>query len=143
MRNQVSMRAGIVRGEEVIRYPADEIRLLGIDHGNVQVVEYLSTDREGPPQHAHAWDEIEIVIDGEVEFTVGDQTALGGPGTVQFLPANVPHSVRVPAGRARLIYVTIGPPYDGFAREMARLQKRGAPLPEIAQTAARFGVTLA
>jgi hypothetical protein len=46
MRNQVSMRAGIVRGEEVIRYPADEMRLLGIDHGNVQVVEYLSTDRE-------------------------------------------------------------------------------------------------
>ncbi len=141
--NQVEIQPGVVRGEETIHYPADEIHLRGIGHGNVQVVEYVSQDREGPPRHAHEWDEIEIVIDGDVEFTVGDTVTLVGPGAVQYLPAGVPHTVRVPAGEARVVMVTIGPAYDGFAREMARLFASGAPLTEIAATASRFGVTLA
>jgi quercetin dioxygenase-like cupin family protein len=141
--NQAEMRAGIVRGEEVIRYPTDEIFLRGIGHGNVQVIEYISTDRDGPPRHSHEWDEIEIVIEGEVEFTVGEEVTIGGPGTVQFLPAGVAHTVRIPHGTARLVYVTIGPPYDAFAREYARLIEAAAPLGEIVERAATFGVRLA
>ncbi len=94
------MDAGVVRGEEVVRYPADQIFLRGIGQGNVQVMEYVSTDREGPPVHTHEWDEIEIVIDGEAEFRVGNEVTTGGRGTVQFLPAGVPHAVRVPLGEA-------------------------------------------
>lgn len=41
------------------------------------------------------------------------------------LPAGVAHSVRVPEGSARLLYVTIGAPYDGFARELAALYASG------------------
>ena len=44
---------------------------------------------------------------------------------------------------ARLIQVSIGAPYDGFAREMSRLMNGGAPLEEIADAANRFGVRLA
>ncbi len=142
MQNQVSMLPGVMRGEEMISYPSDQIYLRGIGHGNVQVIEYWSTDRAGPPRHAHAWDEVEVVIDGEVEFEVGDETVSGGPGTVQFLPAGVPHSVRVREGEARLIFVTIGAPYDDFAREMARLQEEGSVPETIAARAWDFGVTL-
>lgn len=137
------MLPGVMRGDEVISYPTDEIHLRGVGHGNVQVIEYTSADRHGPPLHAHGWDEIEIVVDGQVEFRVANTVVLGGPGTVQFCPAGVPHSVRVPQGSARLVYVTIGPPYDGFAREMARLMGEGAPLSTIAERAGAFGVTLA
>lgn len=143
VKNKVEMTAGVVRGEELVEYPTDVIYLRGVDHGNVQVMEYFSTDRSGPPPHAHAWDEIEVVIDGLVEFQVGAETTRGGPGTVQFLPAGVPHAIRVPEGEARLIYVTIGPPYDGFAREMARMSASGAPMDEVAARAAIYGVTLA
>jgi quercetin dioxygenase-like cupin family protein len=141
--NQVDMHAGVVRGEETIHYPADEIKLRGVDHGNVQVVEYVSRDRDGSPLHAHQWDEIEVVIDGEVEFTIGDSVTLAGPGSVQYLPAGTPHTVQVPEGDAQVVMVTIGPPYDGFAREMARLFTSKAPLADIGAAAARFGVTLA
>jgi quercetin dioxygenase-like cupin family protein len=141
--NHVEMHAGVVRGEETIRYPSDEIHLRGVGHGNVQVVEYLSTDRDGSPRHTHEWDEIEVVISGEVEFTVGDDVTTCGPGSVQYLPAGVPHTVRVPVGEARVLMVTIGPSYDGFAREMARLFATNAPLSEIGAAANRFGVTLA
>jgi quercetin dioxygenase-like cupin family protein len=141
--NEVEMEAGVVRGEETIRYPADEIHLRGVGHGNVQVAEYVSTDREGSPRHAHGWDEVEVVIEGQVEFTVGDVVTLAGPGTVQFLPAGTPHTVRVPEGEARVLMVTIGPPYDGFAREMAQLFASNAPLADIGAAADRYGVALA
>lgn len=41
------------------------------------------------------------------------------------LPAGATHSVRFPKGTAKLLYVTIGPPYDGLARERAALYASG------------------
>ncbi len=108
----VQMTAAVVDGNhfETVHYPGDEILLRVTNGGNVQVVEYYSTDRDGPPAHNHPWHEIEFVIEGEVEFYQQGAWTRGGPGTVQMLPAGVAHSVRVPRGRARLLYVTIGEP---------------------------------
>jgi quercetin dioxygenase-like cupin family protein len=127
---------------EIIRYPDDEIRLLAVGRGDVQVVEYSSMDRAGSPPHSHPWDEVEIVVEGRAEFLVGQTWTAGGPGTVQLLPRGVGHSTRIPEGTARIMMITIGAPYDRFAREMATLFEAGAALPEIAEAAARHGVTL-
>ena len=138
--------AVVLRGEdaEVIRYPSDEIRLRAAGHGDIQVADYVSEDRDGPPAHRHPWDEAQIVVEGYVEFRIGDADWVGGgSGTVQLLPRGVPHSVRVPDGTARIIQVSVGPPYDGFARDMSRLMLAGAPLPDIVAAAERHGVTLA
>jgi hypothetical protein len=81
-------------------------------------------------------------MDGEVEFLLGDSWHGGGSGTVQLLPRGVPHSVRVPTGTARIVQVSIGPPYDGFARDMARLFAAGAPMAEIVEAAGRHRVQL-
>lgn len=90
------------------------------------MIEYISTDREGPPPHFHPWHEVEIVVEGEVEFYVNGQWTRGGPGTVQMLPAGASHSVRVPEGTARLLYVTIGAPYDGMAFDLRARAKQKA-----------------
>jgi quercetin dioxygenase-like cupin family protein len=137
--------AVVLPGEqaELISYPADEIWLRAVGHGDVQVADYRSEDRDGPPAHSHPWDEAQIVVDGEAEFRIGDgDWVRGGSGTVQLLPKGVPHAIRVPAGSARLIQVSIGPPYDGFARDMARLFSEGAGLPKIVEAADRHGVRL-
>ena len=42
----------------------------------------------------------------------------------------------------RIIQVSIGAPYDGFARDMARLFAAGAPLGEIVAAANKHGVQL-
>jgi quercetin dioxygenase-like cupin family protein len=128
---------------EVVHYPTDEIRLRAVGHGDVQVADYVSEDRDGPPAHSHPWDEAQIVVDGEVEFSIGGgEWVRGGSGTVQLLPRGVSHSLRVPEGSARIIQVSIGPPYDGLARDMARLFSRGAPLEEVVEAAGRHGVRL-
>jgi quercetin dioxygenase-like cupin family protein len=141
----VQMSAGVTAGDqfETVRFPDDEIILRVSRGGNVQVIEYISTDRDGPPPHFHPWHEVEFVIEGEVEFFVNGQWTRGGPGTVQMLPAGDSHSVRVPSGTARLLYVTIGAPYDGMARELAALYAAGtADLPGIVEIAHRHGVRL-
>lgn len=142
---EVQMTAGITTGDqfETVHYPDDEIRLRVTSGGNVQVIEYISTDRDGPPPHSHQWHEVEFVIEGEVEFYVNGQWTRGGPGTVQMLPAGSSHSVRVPTGTARLLYVTIGPPYDSLARELSSLYASGkADLTSIVEIAHRHGLRL-
>lgn len=142
---EVQMTAGVTPGDqfETVHYPDDEIRLRITQGGNVQVIEYISADREGPPAHSHRWHEVEFVIEGEVEFYVNGQWTRGGPGTVQMLPAGAAHSVRVPQGTARILYLTIGPPYDGLARELSALYATGqADLPSILAIASRHGLQL-
>ena len=128
---------------ELVSYPADEIWLRAVGHGDVQVADYRSEDRDGPPTHSHPWDEVQIVVEGEAEFRVGTADWVrGGSGTVQLLPQGVAHSIRVPTGVARIIQVSIGAPYDAFAREMALLFGQGAPLEQVVEAAARHGVRL-
>lgn len=127
---------------ELVRYPADDILLRVVDRGDVQVTEYVSVDREGGPPHRHEWHEIEYVIEGTVEFWLDGTWHAAGPGSVQVLPAGIPHTVRVPEGTARVLMVTIGAPYDRFARDLAALGEDPAPA-DVVATAGRHGVTLA
>lgn len=145
MKIEVQMTSRVIDGNdfETVRYPADDIHLRVTQGGNVQVTEYESTDREGPPPHYHLWHEIEYVIEGYVEFYVNGEWKGGGPGTLQMLPPGAAHSVRIPDGKARLLMITIGAPYDGFARELSALYASGeADLAGIVATANRWGVRL-
>ncbi|MDH5314102.1 MAG: hypothetical protein OEW66_09745 [Actinomycetota bacterium] len=49
------------------------------------------------------------------------------------LPREVAHSVRIPRDEARLIQVSVGAPYDGFARDMAASFAEGATLERIGE----------
>lgn len=145
MTTDVKMTPAIIDGREfeTVHYPTDHIHLRLTQGGNVQVVEYESTDRDGPPAHYHPWAEIEYVIEGHVEFYVNGEWKGGGPGTLQMLPPGAAHSVRIPEGSARLLMITIGAPYDGFARELSALYASGTvDLAGVVAIANRWGVRL-
>jgi quercetin dioxygenase-like cupin family protein len=58
-------------------------------------------------------DKFYFVLEGEGEFTVGDETRRAGPGTAVLAPAGVPHGVRN-AGEGRLsLLVGIAPAPGG------------------------------
>ena len=106
----------------------------------VALVEGVSQDREWPPFHSHPWDELTDVVEGEVEFRVGDTTDTGGPGTVAALPRGVPHTLRVLEGTARYLMVTLGAPAIPFLREVGALYAQGPTLERLVEVAGRHGV---
>ncbi len=51
------------------------------------------------PEHAHN-DQWGVVLEGSMEFTIDGVQRTYTRGDSYFIPANVPHSVRIPAGAA-------------------------------------------
>jgi mannose-6-phosphate isomerase-like protein (cupin superfamily) len=77
------------------------------------------------PGHIHTReDESWYVIEGELEFQVGDQEATAGPGTLVYAPRDVPHRYHVSKAPARyLLFFTPGGIEPLFG-EVAELQKK-------------------
>lgn len=56
----------------------------------------------GPRLHRHPYDEVFVVQEGRVTFTVGDETVEATGGQIVVVPAGQPHKfVHVGPGRAR------------------------------------------
>ena len=106
----------------------------------VAVVEGVSEDREWVQFHSHPWDELTYVVDGEMEFRVGDTHAIGKAGTIVALPRDVPHSLRVPTGTARYLMVTLGAPSVAFLQEIGKAYAEGPTLERLIEIAGRHGV---
>jgi quercetin dioxygenase-like cupin family protein len=47
------------------------------------------------PLHQHVHETIDILQEGEMEMTIGDDTVFMTAGTVVKVPSNVPHSARI------------------------------------------------
>src|SRR5262249_55940172 len=55
----------------------------------------------------HESDEVAWVLAGEFTFKIGDEVAVGGPGTCAFMPRNVPHAWKntgTDTGRVLFLY---------------------------------------
>lgn len=46
------------------------------------------------PTHQHPHEQLSYVLSGRIDFTVGGETRVMGPGDCALIPGNVPHSVR-------------------------------------------------
>lgn len=60
----------------------------------------------GPPPHHHGWDEAFYVLEGTVDFGVGERTLTATAGTFVHLPAGTSHWFRFGAGGGRMISLT-------------------------------------
>lgn len=92
------METGIASRAEAERIPGaggDELLLRLVTGGDdpVTVIEGISVDREWAPRHAHPWDELTYVLEGVMEFRIGDQQVVGEAGTLVSLPRGAPHSL--------------------------------------------------
>ncbi len=71
----------------------------------------------GPPLHVHpGFDETFLTLDGRLEMTVGDESAVLTPGATAYVGGDVPHTFRNPDGEpARFLLVcTPGAMVDYF-----------------------------
>jgi quercetin dioxygenase-like cupin family protein len=71
-------------------------------NGQFWALEGLADQRMAVPLHAHSReDELWYVLEGEIAFTVGGETRVGGPGTFVYIPRNVPHTFQIRSATAR------------------------------------------
>lgn len=143
------LRPGVLRPDAGERFPGagGDAMLLRFETDGadpVAWVEDTSEDHEWVPFHTHPWDELEYVLEGEMEFRVGDERASGGPGTLVSIPRGVPHTLRVtPGGRARFVMVTLGAPSATFLQEIGRVYAEGPTTERLIEVAGRHGLALA
>ena len=81
-------------------------------HGGIDVVDHRVPPGYAPPRHIHRdQDEIFFVIDGSFQVHCADRTWTAGPGSLVFLPRDVPHGFTVSddgPGRTLLINAPAG-----------------------------------
>lgn len=84
----------------------------------------------GPPQHRHArHDEGFYVVSGTAQFTVGDQTYVGGQGTLVMVPPGAPHTFGNPGDQPVVLLNTFTPDlYVQYFRDLQAMMAAGQPL---------------
>ena len=73
--------------------------------GTMTVLETVVTPGDGPPLHVHVQaDEAVYVLEGEIDFRVGDDVYENRPGSFVFIPRGTPHTFQnVGSGAARML----------------------------------------
>ncbi|MFA9272756.1 MAG: cupin domain-containing protein [Baekduiaceae bacterium] len=89
--------------------------------GRLTALENTIAPGDGPPVHVHeAQDEIWLVLEGELEFRIGEEEADAPTGTFVYVPRGVPHAFRNPGDTPARLLVLFTPAgmerfFDAFA----------------------------
>ena len=84
----------------------------GSEHGgvNVSFLIIAAPPGSGPQLHSHPYDEVFIVQEGQVTFTVGDETLKATGGQIVIVPAGTPHKfVNSGTGLLRQVDIHLSP----------------------------------
>ena len=83
----------------------------GFQYGDTNVSFFLLNDAppgDGPSLHSHPYEEIFVIQEGQVTFTVGDSTIEATGGQIVIAPAGIPHKF-VNSGKTPLRSINIHP----------------------------------
>jgi quercetin dioxygenase-like cupin family protein len=104
-----------------------------------------------PPRHIHQYeDEVIIVLEGELEITIGDTHIDAGQGACLLLPRGVEHSFVLRSEEAKLL-VLLPARLEGYFRELSRPAAHSPGPPDgdselqverLIATAARYGLEI-
>ena len=61
---------------------------------SVEIFDTRGPANSGPPTHFHPWEEVYVVLTGELEVIVDGQAQVIGEGAVAHIPANAKHGYR-------------------------------------------------
>lgn len=68
----------------------------GIEHGaNVSFFIVRFSPGQGPKKHRHPYEEIFIILEGEIEATIDGETQMIGEGRIAIIPVNTWHEFKL------------------------------------------------
>lgn len=89
--------------------------------GQLTAMEFVGERGFGPPLHLHdEEDELFYVVEGEIEFSCGDVTAVHGAGATVWLPRGRPHQFQILSETARVFQVTTPGQFDQFVAALGQ-----------------------
>jgi len=120
------------------------IRIQGRDTGGVvSAVESHDITGGGPPPHIHhREDETFQILEGEYEWTVGDETFVAQKGTTIFAPRGIPHTYRY-LGKTpgRLMCVITPSGFEGFFEEIGLMSpQQQQNIPGVIEIGRKYGL---
>ena len=101
-------------GYRLIRVATEQISIIEIDFDESLVVDPHTHD-----DHVDSF----LVLEGEVEFTAGDETVVLGPGSFIAAPPGARHGFRSAGGRAKVL--NLHTPHGGFPDGIRRTTHAG------------------
>lgn len=130
----------------VLRVVADSVRVLatGEDTGGAYEVFVLSGLKDSDTTlHAHPWGEAYLMLEGEVEMTIGENRMIATPGCFINVPGGALHAYKILSERARFVLITTPTGAHDFFSELDR-ETAGAPenLEKVVQIALQHGFML-
>lgn len=95
----------------------------------------------GPPPHTHAWEEIYVVLSGELEVSVDGKAAWLLPGGFAHIPANTPHGYRNITDAHFLTIVTRGNAARFFKQVAEEVEMSPPDIAGVLRVGAEHGIT--
>ncbi|MDH3446492.1 MAG: cupin domain-containing protein [Deltaproteobacteria bacterium] len=81
-----------------------------------------------PPPHIHSnCEEAFYVLDGEIEFSLDDETVIGRPGSFVLVPGGVSHTFGNAAPTASRLLILHAPAMDRYFEELQELWSAAVP----------------
>jgi quercetin dioxygenase-like cupin family protein len=115
----------------------------GEETGSYEVFVQVIPPGAGPPLHSHPWDEAFYVLNGEVNFTTGEENLCAPAGTFVHFPADRPHAFSSRSGTSTVLSFTSRPGAAAFFREGNRVNAEfPGDLEKLFAVPARHGVRL-
>lgn len=84
----------------------------GADHNlpGVSVILNETAPGFGARRHRHTYDELFVMQEGQMAFTIGEETVTAGPGDLVAIPAGIPHGfTNIGEGPSRMIAIHAAP----------------------------------
>jgi quercetin dioxygenase-like cupin family protein len=94
----------------------------------------------GPPPHSHPWEEVYVVLDGELEVFVDGERHRLSPGGVAHVPAGVSHAYRNVTEAHFLTIVTNGNAAQFFEQVASEIEMSPPDIPGIVRVGAGHGL---
>jgi len=96
----------------------------------------------GPPPHSHPWEEVYVVLEGELEVTIDGESHVVMPGGAAHVPANVTHSYRNLTETHFLTIVTEGNAAEFFTQLSNEIEMSPPDIPGVLRVAAMHEVEI-
>jgi quercetin dioxygenase-like cupin family protein len=107
---------------------------------SVEIFDTSGPADAGPPPHFHPWEEVYVVLDGELEVRVDGESYVLKPGGVAHIPAGTTHGYRNVTDVHFLTIVTRGNAAKFFAEVSSEVEMNPPDIPGVVRVAADHGI---